>query len=332
MHTIKQTTRSVVGCSVFAAAVLATLASACSSDDSGSQASVDSGSEASASGDDATADQSTPPGDGSSQGDVTTNDTSTGEDAADDGSTTTISDAAGDVVAAEAAAPSDAGSKDGAASDANAPDGAAEASTADASEAGGGVCVTTLSSLGASGTNDAATSKILDDFDGQADAGPGSSWSGFFNSGSVGTFGVTGTDGHTCDGALALAVTTYTQYGTNVQAYFNYGGSVQDWTGYKKLHAWLKVVSSDYSTIQGVEPRVDSSNYTQKLYGGFVNGSAFADGGWHETVVPLTASASYVPAVVNGYQFELQLVGSKPGAAAATPPAATLLVDSIWIE
>lgn len=323
MHTLKQTTRCVVGCSVFAAALLA---NACSSDDnSGPQPSPDSGLEASANGDDATADQSTPPGDGSSQGDVTT---TGGDDAADDGPTTTLSDAAGDVVTA----PSDAGSKDGAAPDASTPDGAAEASTADASEAGGGVCVTTLSSLGASGTNDAATSKILDDFDGQADAGPGASWNGYFNMGSAGTFGVTGTDGHTCDGALDLAVTTYTQYGTDVQAYFNYGGSVQDWTGYKKLHAWLKVVSSDYSTIQGVEPRVDSSNYTEKLFGGFVGGSTFADGGWHETVVPLTASASYAPSTVNGYQFELQLVGAQPGGAPATPPAATLLVDSIWIE
>jgi hypothetical protein len=325
MHTLKQTTRCVVGCSALAAAILATLATACSDDDSGSQASLDGGFEASASGGDATADQSTPPGDGSSQGDVTM----TGvDDAADDGSTTTLSDAAGDVVVT----PSDAGSKDGAVSDATASDGAAEASTPDASEAGGGICVTTLSSLGASGTNDAATSKILDDFDGQADAGPGSSWNGYFNMGSVGTFGVTNTDGHTCNGALDLAVTTYAQYGTNVQAYFNYGGSAQDWTGYTKLHAWLKIVSSDYSTIQGVEPRVDSSGYADKLFGGFVSGSTFADGGWHETVVPLTAGASYVPAGVNGYQFELQLVGAKPGGAAATPPAATLLVDSIWIE
>jgi hypothetical protein len=322
MHTLKQTTRGVVGCSVIAAAILA---SACSSDDnSGPQPSPDSGFEASANGDDATADQSTPPGDGSSQGDVTT---TGGDDAADDGSTTTVSDAAGDVVTT----PSDAG-KDGAVPDANAPDGAAEASTADASEAGGGVCVTTLSSLGASGTNDAATSKILEDFDGEADAGPGASWNGYFNMGSAGTFGVTGTDGHTCDGALDLAVTTYASYGTDVQAYFNYGGSVQDWTGYKKLHAWLKVVSSNYATIQGVEPRVDSSNYADKLFGGFVSGSTFADGGWHETVVPLTASASYVPSAINGYQFELQLVGAQPGGAPATPPAATLLVDSIWIE
>jgi hypothetical protein len=325
MHTIKKTTRCVVGCSVIAAAILAT---ACSSDDSGSQASTDGGFEASGSGDDATADQSTPPGDGSSQGDVTV----TGDDAADDGSTTTIGDAAGDVATADAVAPNDAGSKDGAAPDASAPDGGADGSTTDASEAGGGVCVTTLASLGASGTNDAAVAKIVDDFDGQADAGPGASWNGYFNMGSGGTFGVTATDGHTCNGALDFAVTTYTQYGTNVQAYFNYGGSVQDWTGYKKLHAWLKVVSSDYSTIQGVEPRVDSSNYADKLFGGFVSGSTFADGGWHETVVPLTASASYVPSAINGYQFELQLVGTKPGAAPATPPAATMLVDSIWIE
>jgi hypothetical protein len=322
MHTLEQTTRCVVGCSVLAAAILA---SACSSDNSGPQPSPDGGFEASANGDDATADQSTPPGDGSSQGDVTT---TGGDDAADDGPTTTLSDAAGDVVTSEAAAPSDAGSKDGEASDASASD----ASATDASEAGAGICVTTLSSLGASGTNDAATSTILDDFDGQADAGPGASWNGYFNMGSVGTFGVTGTDGHTCNGALALAVTTYAQYGTDVQAYFNYGGSVQDWTGYRKLHAWLKVVSSNYATIQGVEPRVDSSNYADKLFGGFVSGSTFADGGWHETVVLLTASASYVPSAINGYQFELQLVGAQPGGAPATPPAATLLVDSIWIE
>ncbi len=320
MHTLQGTTRRVVACSLFGLAIVATLVSACSDDNGGSGASPSGG--------DAAADQSTPNIDSSSEGDVTTTEASTGDDASGDGSATLVSDAAADVVTSDVSAPGDAGSTDGAVSDANGPN---DAATADASEAGGGACVTTLASLGSSGTNDAATPTILDDFDGQADAGPGSGWSAYFT-GATATLSVTDTDGHTCNGALDFAVTAYTSYGTNVQAYFNYNSSVQDWTGYKKLHAWLKVVSSDYSTIQGVEPRVDSNAYGDKLYGGFVSGSTFADGGWHETVVPLTAGASYVPAMVNGYQFEFQLVGAQPGGAPAVPPAATMLVDSIWIE
>jgi hypothetical protein len=123
----------------------------------------------------------------------------------------------------------------------------------------------------------------------------------------------------------------YTAFGPKDQLYYNYHTNVQNWTGYTQLHAWLKVVTTDYTTIQGVEPRVDSNNYdaADYIFGTFVSGSTFSNGGWHETIVNLTAP--YVAAQVNGFQFELQTIGTSLDGGAAPPPA-TLLVDSIWLE
>ena len=96
-------------------------------------------------------------------------------------------------------------------------------------------------------------------------------------------------------------------------------------------HVWVKLVTSDYNSIYGVEPQIDSQGFGLHLTGGWVSGSTLADGQWHETVVNLTPGSNYFPSDVNGLQFELQPENDLTAASSA-PPQATLLIDSIWIE
>jgi hypothetical protein len=260
-------------------------------------------------------------------------DSTTADSAASDGS---LTDASHDA-SVDAAQASDSG---GDASLADASSDAADASqAADASDASdGGVCTTTIALLGGGdgGTNDAGKApRILFSFDPSdadaSDAGLDPNWANYSDSGSSGTLSETSTAGYPCPGALSLSV-TYTAYGPKDQIYYNYQSGAQDWTGYTTMHVWLKVITSDYTSIQGVEPRIDSNAYGDKLFGGFVGGSTFAGGGWHESVINLTPGATYVPSTVNGFQFELQTTGAAADGGAGAPPQATLLVDSIWLE
>jgi hypothetical protein len=220
--------------------------------------------------------------------------------------------------------------------DATNPSDAASDATSEASpgtDAGdAAACVTTVASLGGGGVNDAGVSPmVLFSFDPGStafDGGLDPNWTSYGTpSPSLGT---TPTDGHPCsNGALTLAV-AQPAFSSDYGTYYSYS-TAQDWTGYTQLHAWLKVVTTDYTTIAGVEPRVDSASFVDRLYGGFVDGTTFSGGGWHETIVALAPGASYVPATVSGFQFELQIAAAVDGGA-STPPQATLLVDSIWIE
>jgi hypothetical protein len=238
---------------------------------------------------------------------------------------------------------SDAQSGGGEAGDGQATDGtASEGAATDAMSEGGdattdgGVCVTTIASLGRSADagEGGAAPTVLFDFDAStADAGldPNFSNSTYPTANATGTLSLTSADGHPCDGALKLAV-TFTACGPHDDIYYNYGSgsSAKNWTGYTKLHAWLKVVTTDYSDIQGVEPRVDSNGYASQLFGGFVSGATLADGAWHESVSILAPGSDYVPAAINGFQFEFQTTSCGPDG--GVPPSATLLIDSIWIE
>ncbi len=256
-----------------------------------------------------------------------------------------------DSPAGDSSNPSDAQSGGGEAGDAQASDGqagdgqAGDAAATDARSEGGGdattdagVCVTTIASLG--GSADAgeggAAPMVLFDFDtSSADAGLGTNFSNstYPTADATGTLGLTAADGHPCAGALTLAV-TFTACGPHDDIYYNYGSgtSAKNWTGYTKLHAWLKIVTTDYSDIQGVEPRVDSNAYASKLYGGFVSGSTLADGGWHESVSTLAPGGDYTPSGINGFQFELQTISCGADGGGPVPASATLLIDSIWIE
>jgi hypothetical protein len=194
-------------------------------------------------------------------------------------------------------------------------------------------CVTTITSLGGTTSN----AKILFAFDDASDAGVDPAFSFYSDTGS--TAGnppvLNGADGQPCAGSLTTTV-TYTVFGPKTQLYYNYGAAdAQDWTGYSTLHFWVKVVTTDPTTIAGVEPRVDSSTTYAQFYGNFVFGTTLSDGGWHEATIDLPAAdagTQYTPSAVVGFQVELQTAFASADGGATAPPDATFLIDSIWLD
>jgi hypothetical protein len=308
MDTLQRRLRYVAACGLFGTAVAAVLATGCSSDDNGG-------------GPDAAADHTT---------DVTMEvgqqqETSLQDQSHPDAPADSTTDAPADVAVADA---SDSGDSSPAAD-------ASDGATVDAHEGGIPGCTTTVASLGGTtpDAGDAAVPRILFSFDDATDAGiDTTAWSVFNDTGSTATaLALNPLDGHPCAGS-ATTTATYTAYGPKVQVYYNYNSNVQNWTGYTTFHVWLKVVTTDFTTIQGIEPLVQSSNYTFKHFDGFVSGATLSDGGWHETIVHLTPGGDYDPATVNAFQLELQTVPSGADGGPLVPPPATLLIDSIWIE
>jgi hypothetical protein len=216
---------------------------------------------------------------------------------------------------------------DGSSSAADGGDASQEVDAADAAPA----CVTTLESLGGAATDDAGkTEMILFSFD-AADAGTASDFSHSTDSNTTATStsAVTSTDGYPCQTGALSVTTTYISGNPNTYVYHDYHNPGQNWSGYQKLHVWLKVETTDYATISGVVPQIDSTNYTLHLFQGYIAGSTFVGGGWHESVLDLAASGSFDPTNVNGFQFKLQTTASSDG---GVIPQATLLIDSIWLE
>jgi hypothetical protein len=203
------------------------------------------------------------------------------------------------------------------------------------SDAGGAApaCVTTLSSLnGAAGG--APAPKILFAFDDASNTGIDPGFAAFTDTNSTATpLTLNTVDGHPCAGSLTTTV-TYAAFGPKTQVYYNYGSAnAQDWTGYNTLLFWVKVVTSDPSTIAGVEPRVDSGGYAQQHFGAYLYGATLSDGGWHQGIILLPAGvAAYTASAVNGFQLELQTVLVSADGGAVAPPEATLLIDSIWLN
>ena len=98
------------------------------------------------------------------------------------------------------------------------------------------------------------------------------------------TFNGVTNDGNTCPGAISLTV-QFNAFG-NPGEDVSYGyGTAADWTGFSKLHAWVKLVTSTYAAVNGVQPFVQSNSYNSYVNGGFVGQSTFSNGAWHELVL-----------------------------------------------
>jgi hypothetical protein len=226
----------------------------------------------------------------------------------------------------------DATSADGAALDAA--DASADApseagSPGDASEGGG--CTTTIGLF-----DDSGTAQLLFGFDSPTDINTFTAYT-FPASASTDTLTQSPTEGAPigCPGAAALNL-TYSAYG--VQSGIDYDfPTLQDWTGRVRLHMWIKLVTSDYTTINGVQPIAFSETAPNTTFldqfGQFLAGSAFAGGTWVELVTDVsTANANFVPTAVTGFEIRLTTVSTMADGGPAAPPSATLLVDDIWLE
>ena len=142
------------------------------------------------------------------------------------------------------------------------------------------------------------------------------------------------TEGYSCAGALELYV-PFTEYGqqTDVQINFN---PEQDWTGYTKLHARVKIPdpgTGNLDHINGVQFAVNSDMY-MNYDGKFNAGSMFADFDWHALELDLTVGGGDPPPTLDAMiqvQVQIQVLPMEPDAGGAPVPT-TILVDDIWIE
>lgn len=326
MHTLQVTLRRIVGCGIVGAIAVPVLAGGCSSSNSPGPTTMDASADQTSgmSSSSSTSSSQDASGTDTSVQDSSQPDTSSSTDASDSGH-----DASTD--AADAANTSDA-------TDASDASDAANDATQGSDAGDGSTCTTTVALLGSDGgVNEAGVAPtILFDFDTGATLDP--AFTSFNDTGSTASLALTSADGYPCPGALALSV-TYTAFGPTDGIYYNYGSTPQNWSSYTELHAWLKVVTTDFSTIVGVEPMIDSNNYVH-FYCSFQSAGTLATAGtadgWHEVIVPLNTtgagcSGTYDGGMVNGFEFKLETTSSSEDGSAAPPPA-TMLVDSIWLQ
>jgi hypothetical protein len=145
------------------------------------------------------------------------------------------------------------------------------------------------------------------------------------------------TEGHFCPGALTLTA-NFTVYGPSekVATLLNFP-VVMNWATpieYTRMHAWLKVrlpSTCNLNHLSGVQIAVNSNGFA--AFNSFGPGVAtFADGQWHEVILPLKPPIGpYVPAIVNQLNIQMTVPSVAPvGARVAV--RTTLLIDDIWLE
>ncbi len=150
------------------------------------------------------------------------------------------------------------------------------------------------------------------------------------------SLGASLTEGHSCPGALLLAV-DFPRYNINQSGYIEYfygdTPNGRNWSGYTAIHAWIKVEGADLSELAGVTFAVQSGNYMffQRTS---VAGADLSD--WHEVVVDLTVPPANNAGVVITDVQQIILNASlnlfPADGAAPTPSQVMLLVDDIWLE
>ncbi len=146
------------------------------------------------------------------------------------------------------------------------------------------------------------------------------------------------TEGWTCPGALMLAA-NFNAYGSHeaaaIENYYGFTPNGKNWTGYKALHAWIKVETADLSALNGVYFYVKSGMqlYYQSAYLAGAN-----LGTWQEIVIDLTRApnpSTFVGVVANDIQligFQALLNTAPALGAPANPSPVYLLADDIWLE
>ncbi len=222
---------------------------------------------------------------------------------------------------------SDAAATDATVADASGSDSAAEGSASDASDEA--TVVEAAAPL---------QPELLFGFDNGADLG----WGANPTANTTLSVGASLTDGHSCPGAVSLYA-TYAAYGPNPLLSFNYGGNgggSVDWSGRTKLHMWVKVLTTNYSTVAYVQAFVSANGYVFMSGGGF-NGTQLSDGAWHESIFnipPVPANpnpeggAVFDPAFVNAFGAQIGTQSAAADGGPSVPPPTTLLVDDIWLE
>jgi hypothetical protein len=202
---------------------------------------------------------------------------------------------------------------------------------------------------------------VLFSFD-AADAGGGTAaWALFPASaadgaGLVPQTDISSTEGHTAAGALSLTV-PYTMLGQDaISIQYNYGstpgtGGARDWSCKSAVHFWVKIGSpgdagSIIPFLNGVQAFIQSGDPSSDAANGggyafytftFVAASMFADGAFHEIVVPFTgAMGSPVNAAdINQIGVQVQPLAAPDGGTEGgtiNPGTVQLFIDDISLQ
>ena len=153
-------------------------------------------------------------------------------------------------------------------------------------------------------------------------------------------------DGLTCPGTLTMLV-NFTGFGSD-QTGLEVNNVSESWSSTtSRLHAWVKLQpqvdggAAPFATLGTVGIFIRShasTNYTFVVAN--VNPS-FADGGWHELVLDLSAPDGGAPGRtgldvdrtdVNAFGVFVSAATVRPPGAPAVPPPVRLLLDDVWLE
>ena len=148
------------------------------------------------------------------------------------------------------------------------------------------------------------------------------------------TFGSTKTDGDRCPGAISLTINYTSISNPNDDVVYRFG-TPDNWTGFSKLHASIKLVASNYTAISGVQPFFQTNNNGSYSNGGFASGSTFANGRFHEIVLDML-NPGYTQGTVmfnsiSSVGIQIVLATATDGGP-STPGDVQLLVDDVWLE
>ena len=147
------------------------------------------------------------------------------------------------------------------------------------------------------------------------------------------TFASTKADGHTCPGALTLDLQymAFADPDADVAANFS---PAADWTGFAKVHAWVKLQTTTFAAINVVQAFTLSNGFGSYANGGYVGGSTFSDGNWHEIVLDMLQPGygTVTTNIVNRLGIQVVLFHAMADGGPAAPTEVTMLVDDVWLE
>jgi hypothetical protein len=136
------------------------------------------------------------------------------------------------------------------------------------------------------------------------------------------------TIGHTCPGSVQLSIPgVIGQTADLIDVLL----PSADWTGFSKLHIWVKVQTTDYAPGSTLYLYVQANAFADEVANyQLIAGSPFTDGGFHEMVLDLTTFTS-AQDLMDVDKIDLSV--SLPTAADAGPLApVTVSIDDVWLE
>lgn len=148
------------------------------------------------------------------------------------------------------------------------------------------------------------------------------------------SFGFSPTEHASCPGALSMTV-DYGLYGDpSSSASTTFGNTPGNWSAYGKLHVSVKLVTTDYTAVNGVQTFINSNGYANYANSSvFLSGSTFSDRAFHEVVFDFAhPNGTLLLSVINkiGAQLLIKDAPAEGGVPNAAP--VEMFVDDVWLE